>query len=80
MRHNLRSLANKGVRYLPTHPPNHPDPRVSVNICSPGWIPSVAPGVPSMEVALSEGTPGLTPEDLRLPALPPVDEEVGVLF
>lgn len=24
-----------------------------------------------------EGTPGLTPDDLHLPALPPVDEEVG---
>lgn len=40
-----------------------------------GWIPSVATGL-SAEMALSEGTPGLTPDDLHLPALPPVDIEV----
>lgn len=40
-------------------------------------MPSVKLGVPSMEAALMEGTPGLTPEDLQLPALPPVDEEVS---
>eukprot|EP00903_Cladosiphon_okamuranus_P015705 g14497.t1 len=39
-----------------------------------GWIPSVASGI-SAEVALSEGTPCLTTEDLSLPALPPVDVE-----
>jgi len=40
-----------------------------------GWIPSVSAGV-SAETALLEGTPGLTPDDVYLPTLPPVDEEV----
>eukprot|EP00752_Nemacystus_decipiens_P010794 g9601.t1 len=39
-----------------------------------GWIPSVTTGI-SAETALLEGTPGLTPDDLHLPALPPVDVE-----
>lgn len=43
-----------------------------------GWIASVGVGVPSMEVALTEGTPGLSPDDLQLPTLPPVDEEVSL--
>ena len=42
-----------------------------------GWIPSVGIGVPTMEAVLTEGTPGLNPDDLQLPALPPVDEEVS---
>lgn len=44
-----------------------------------GWIPSVTAGV-SAEAALSEGTPGLAPDDLHLPALPPVDEEVNSAY
>jgi len=40
-----------------------------------GWIPSVS-AVVSAETALLEGTPGLTPDDVYLPTLPPVDEEV----
>ncbi|CAM9149126.1 unnamed protein product, partial [Ectocarpus sp. 12 AP-2014] len=40
-----------------------------------GWVPSITTGV-SAEAALVHGmTPTLTPSDLRLPALPPVDEE-----
>lgn len=33
-----------------------------------------------MKAALTEGTPGLNPEDLQLPTLPPVDEEVRPKF
>lgn len=57
-----------------------------------GWIPSVASsstststfaststGV-STEVALAQGTPALTSDDLQLPALPPVDEEARIHF
>ncbi len=43
--------------------------------CNAGWIPSVSAGV-SADTALLEGTPGLTPDDVYLPTLPPVDEEV----
>ncbi|CAM9419849.1 unnamed protein product [Ascophyllum nodosum] len=41
-----------------------------------GWIPSIiADRVPSVEEVSVEGTPCLSREDLRLPGLPPVDEE-----
>lgn len=47
--------------------------------CNAGWIPSVSAGI-STETALLEGTPGLTPDDVYLPTLPPVDEEVQNFF